>query len=252
MIVLEAQDLKKVYGNGQQQVVALDQFNIEVKECEFMVIVGPSGCGKTTFLLLAAGLEKLSDGDLTFKGKSISRAGANRGIVFQEYALFPWRTVAGNIEFGPEVNGLPKKDRIQIAEKYIRLVDLLGFENCYPFELSGGMQQKVAIARALANKPEILLMDEPFGSLDALTQEILQTELLRIWRDTKCTIIFVTHNITEAIYLGDRVAVMSKRPGKINEIIKIDIKKPRAVSVRTTAEFIEYEKYLKTQVGNEV
>ena len=174
-----------------------------------------------------------------------------RSIVFQEYLLFPWKTVRGNIEFGLELKKIPKKGRHEISSRYIRLVGLEGFENRYPHELSGGMKQRVAIARALVNKPKVILLDEPFGSLDALTRETLQTELLKIWQHAQCTVLFVTHSISEAVYLSDRVAVMTRRPGRIKEMVVIDLPRPRSRDMFISPKFREYEKYLKELVWQE-
>lgn len=186
-----------------------------------MVIVGPSGCGKSTLLDLLAGLTKPNSGQILLDGKAITGPNLDRGIVFQQYALFPWKTALANVEFGLEAKGIGRKERREIAQQYIALVGLAGFENRYPHELSGGMKQRVAIARSLAYDPEVLLMDEPFAALDAQTRETLQSELLRIWEATKKTIIFITHGIEEAVYLGQRVAVMTSRPGRIKQVIDI-------------------------------
>lgn len=206
---------------SSQPVSALQDIHLEVRQGEFMVIVGPSGCGKSTLLDLLAGLTKPSSGQILLDGKAIAGPDLDRGIVFQQYALFPWRTALANVEFGLEAKGIGKKERRETALEYIRLVGLSGFENRYPHELSGGMKQRIAIARSLAYDPEVLLMDEPFAALDAQTRETLQSELLRIWEATKKTIIFITHGIEEAVYLGQRVAVMSSRPGRIKEVVEI-------------------------------
>jgi ABC-type nitrate/sulfonate/bicarbonate transport system, ATPase component len=202
---------------------AVKDVNLEVKDGEFMVIVGPSGCGKSTLLDMLGGLTKPSSGEILQGGRPITGPGLDRGIVFQQYALFPWKTAKQNIEFGLEAKGVPRKERSERASYFLALVGLAGFEQRYPHELSGGMKQRVAIARSLAYDPEVLLMDEPFAALDAQTRETLQGELLRIWEQTKKTIIFITHGIDEAVYLGQRVAVMTSRPGTIKEIIDIPI-----------------------------
>ncbi|USB32330.1 ABC transporter ATP-binding protein [Paenibacillus sp. YPG26] len=206
---------------NQEPVKALDSINLDVKPGEFMVIVGPSGCGKSTLLDLLAGLTTPSSGQILLDGKPITGPNLDRGIVFQQYALFPWKTALANVEFGLETKGVPRKERREIAQEYIQLVGLAGFEHRYPHELSGGMKQRIAIARSLAYNPDVLLMDEPFAALDAQTRETLQSELLRIWEATKKTIIFITHGIEEAVYLGQRVAVMTSRPGRIKEVIEI-------------------------------
>ncbi|MFC5651868.1 ABC transporter ATP-binding protein [Paenibacillus solisilvae] len=204
-----------------QPVSALQDINLDVQQGEFMVIVGPSGCGKSTLLDLLAGLTKPNSGQILLDGKPITGPNLDRGIVFQQYALFPWKTALANVEFGLETKGVGRKERREIALEYIKLVGLSGFENRYPHELSGGMKQRIAIARSLAYDPEVLLMDEPFAALDAQTRETLQSELLRIWEATKKTIIFITHGIEEAVYLGQRVAVMTSRPGRIKKVIDI-------------------------------
>ena len=216
-------------------VLALDQVDLEIREGEFLCIVGPSGCGKSTFLQMVAGLEPVTEGVLLIDGKPVQGPGADRGMVFQSYALFPWRTVVGNIEFGLEIKGLDAAARREIALRSAHAVGLKGFEDAYPNELSGGMKQRVGIARALANDPPVLLMDEPFAALDAQTREMLQEEILSIWRQSDRTIIFITHSVQEeAVFLGSRIAVMTARPGRIKTIIDVDLPYPRDV---TSAEF---------------
>jgi len=213
--------------------LALENVNFQVEDGEFVCLLGPSGCGKTTILRLAAGLEAPSSGDLTLDGKKISGVNKECGFVFQEYALFPWRTVKENIEFGPQVKGMTRNEYERISKHYIDLVGLGGFENHYPNELSGGMKQRVGIARAYANHPKLLLMDEPFGALDAQTRNLMQGELLRIWEQEHISVLFVTHSVDEAVYLGDRVVVMSARPGKVKEIFEVKLVRPR---IRTSPE----------------
>ncbi len=214
-------------------LLAISDVNLAVEDGEFVCLLGPSGCGKTTLLRLVAGLETSTGGALSLDGKKIEGVNRECGFVFQEYVLFPWRTVKGNIEFGPEVKKVPKEERKRISQHYIELVGLKGFENHYPHELSGGMKQRVGIARAYANNPKLLLMDEPFGALDAQTRNLMQAELLRIWEKEHISALFVTHSVDEAVYLADRVAVMSARPGTIREIFKNDLPRPR---VRTSPE----------------
>jgi NitT/TauT family transport system ATP-binding protein len=251
MPLIEARGISKTYSNGKSEpTLALDSFNIEVEKKEFVSIVGPSGCGKTTFLLLVAGLEQATAGDLLLEGNPVHGPDPAHAIVFQEFLLFPWRTVWQNIEFGPEVRGFPKQKRKALVERYVKLVGLEGFEKKYPHELSGGMKQKAAIARALSNEPKILLMDEPFASLDALTRETLQQELLRIWQQTEATVLFVTHSISEAVYLADRVVVLSQRPGRIRGVVKIDLPRPRVSQMLTAPEFISYERKIRDLVWN--
>ncbi|MDF2935753.1 MAG: nitrate/sulfonate/bicarbonate transporter ATPase [Paenibacillaceae bacterium] len=225
--------------SGEEQIFsALQNVSLTVNKGEFLTIVGPSGCGKSTLLDLIAGLALPTSGELFIDGKKITKPALDRGIVMQGYALFPWRTVRHNVEFGLEVKGVPKKERQEISDRFLKLVNLTGFADRYPYELSGGMKQRVAIARALAYDPEVLLMDEPFAAVDAQTRETLQDELLRIWEETRKTIIFVTHSIDEAVALADRVAVMSANPGKVKEIVKVGLPRPRRVGdVLSTTDF---------------
>ncbi|MDR2530448.1 MAG: ABC transporter ATP-binding protein [Oscillospiraceae bacterium] len=217
---------------------ALSGFNLTVQAGEFVTVVGPSGCGKSTLLDILVGLAKADEGQILIDGKPISAPSLDRGIVLQGYALFPWRSVRKNIEFGLEIKRTPKRERAEIVAHFIKLVGLEGFENHYPYELSGGMQQRVAIARALAYDPEALFMDEPFAAVDAQTRETMQDELLSIWEKTNKTVIFVTHSIEEAVGLADRVAVVSKSPGRIKEVIDVGLPRPRRVSqVRDTTDF---------------
>ena len=234
---LEIRNLTKTFNTEEGEMTALEDISIEVTPAEFLCIIGPSGCGKTTLLRMVAGLDHPSSGEIILDGKEVKGPSPDRGMVFQEFSLFPWRTVLKNVEFGLEIKGVGDKARREIAEKYIELVGLQGFENHYPYELSGGMKQRVAIARALATEPSILLMDEPFGSVDAQTRNILQEELLEIWKRTKKTVLFVTHSVDEAVYLADRVAVMSSRPGCLVKCLDIDIPRPRK---RTSLEVNEF------------
>ncbi|MDR3592125.1 MAG: ABC transporter ATP-binding protein [Negativicutes bacterium] len=237
-----ASNISKIYKVKQEgsdslaDFYALQQVSLTVVEGEFLTIVGPSGCGKSTFLDMIAGLSFATSGDIHIDGKRITGPALDRGIVLQGYALFPWRTVRENVEFGLEIKKIKPKERAEISERYLDLVGLKAFKDRYPYELSGGMKQRVAIARALAYDPEVLLMDEPFAALDAQTREVLQEELLNIWEKTKKTIIFVTHSIDEAVFLADRVAVMTANPGTIKTILKVDLKRPRQAS-RASAEF---------------
>lgn len=230
--------LRRNGAKDESDFTALQNVNLTVNKGEFLTIVGPSGCGKSTLLDLIAGLALPTSGELFIENKKITGPALDRGIVMQGYALFPWRTVRHNVEFGLEIKGVPKKDREVISDRYLQLVGLKGFADRYPYELSGGMKQRVAIARALAYDPEVLLMDEPFAAVDAQTREVLQDELLRIWEETQKTIIFVTHSIDEAVALADRVAVMSAHPGTIKEIIPVSLPRPRRVGdVLSTADF---------------
>lgn len=215
--------------DSKKDFTAIKDVNLNIKAGEFLTVVGPSGCGKSTLLDIIAGLSKPSSGEIYIDNKIITGPALDRGIVLQGYALFPWRTVRHNIEFGLEIKGIGKNERSEISTRFIKLVGLEGFEDRYPYELSGGMRQRVAIARALAYDPEVLLMDEPFAAVDAQTRETMQDELLRIWEETKKTIVFVTHSIEEAVGLADRVAIMSANPGCIKEIVNIDLPRPRRI-----------------------
>lgn len=243
---------KQFAARGDQQVfTAVDNIDLDVAPGEFLVLVGPSGCGKSTLLDLLGGLSEPSSGQILLDGVPITGPGLDRGIVFQQYALLPWRTARKNIEFGLEAKGLARRDRREIAQRYLELVGLEQFADRYPHELSGGMKQRVAIARSLAFDPEVLLMDEPFAALDAQTRESLQDELLRIWKATGKTIIFITHGIDEAIYLGQRVAVLTSRPGRIKTIVEVDI--DRSVpDIRSNAQFRDLRHHVWTLLHGEV
>jgi len=235
------------------RLLALENVNLTVEEGEFVTIVGPSGCGKTTFINIADGLLKPTGGKILLDGKEVTAPGMDRAMVFQDACLLPWRTVLKNVMFGLECrglgNGTAEKDR---AMKFIKLVGLSGFEDHYPHELSGGMQQRCNLARALTVDPEILIMDEPFAALDAQTREIMQLELLRIWNEAKKTVLFITHQINEAIYLADRVIIFGARPGKVKDVLKIDIPRPRQLAVKRGKQFLEYEDCLWGQIEEEV
>jgi NitT/TauT family transport system ATP-binding protein len=220
---LELRNITKTFKTEEGELTALESINLAINPSEFLCIIGPSGCGKSTLLRLIAGLDDPSSGEILLDGKELRGPSLDRGMVFQEYSLFPWRTVLKNVTFGLEIQGIDKQEQYKIAKEYIELVGLKGFEKRYPYELSGGMKQRVAIARALATEPAILLMDEPFGSVDAQTRNILQEELLEIWKRTKKTILFVTHSVDEAVYLADRVAVVSSRPGCLVKCAKIGL-----------------------------
>ena len=221
-----------------ESVTALQDITFEIKDREFAVLVGTSGCGKSTILRLVAGLLSPTDGRVLLDGRAVSGPGAERGMVFQSYTLFPWLTVRQNVEFGPRLRGTPAPDRARVAAHYLGSVGLTGFENVYPKELSGGMMQRVAIARALANDPEVLLMDEPFGALDAQTRSVMGELLLRVWGEAAKTVLFVTHDIEEALFLGDRVFVMTARPGRIREEIHVPLPRPRTVDMLTSDVFV--------------
>ena len=251
---LEAIGLRHEYYQPRTggRLLALDNINLKVEDGEFVSIVGPSGCGKTTFINLADGLLKPTAGRLLIDGAQVTGPGNDRGMVFQDSCLMPWRTVFKNVMFGLECQGLDNGEGQARARKFIKLVGLEGFEDHYSHELSGGMQQRCNLARALTVDPKILIMDEPFAALDAQTREIMQLELLRIWREAAKTVLFITHQINEAIYLADRVIVFGARPGKVKEMIKIDIPRPRPLAVKREKKFLEYEDHLWTLIEEEV
>jgi ABC-type nitrate/sulfonate/bicarbonate transport system ATPase subunit len=232
-------------------VTALDRISLDVENNEFSVIVGPSGCGKSSLLRLVAGLAQPTSGTIRASGKPVTAPGKERGMVFQSYTLFPWLTVEKNVEFGLKIAGLPATERNAIARRFIIEVGLEGFENAYPKQLSGGMMQRVALARALANDPDILLMDEPFGALDSQTRSLMQELLLNIWEHSKKTVLFITHDIDEAILLGDHVYVMTARPGSIKERIHVDIPRPRSVEITTSAPFIALKRRIMALIHDE-
>ncbi|MET9492476.1 ABC transporter ATP-binding protein [Nocardia sp. NPDC006630] len=231
---------------------AIEDITVDVREGEFLVLVGPSGSGKSTLLDLLGGLTKPTTGQILLDGAPITGPGLDRGIVFQQYALLPWRTARTNIEFGLEAKKIRKRERQQIAEHYLELVGLAGFGDRYPHELSGGMKQRVAIARSLAFDPEVLLMDEPFAALDAQTRESLQDELLRIWRATGKTILFITHGIDEAVYLGQRVAVLTSRPGRVKAVVDIDLDREGDPDIRSSESFREVRHHIWSLLRDEV
>jgi len=238
--LIKAQDLTlRFTPKNRDPVTALAGFSLTVTGGEFVSIVGPSGCGKSTFLNVVLGLIKQDSGTLELHGKPITGPGQERAMVFQEFGLLPWRTIIGNVELGLELKGVPARERVKRADELIKLVGLNGFERHYPHELSGGMKQRVGLARALATEPEVLLMDEPFAALDAQTRDLMQTELLQIWERTKKTVLFVTHSIEEAAYLSDRVIVMTARPGRTKDVLRIELPRPRDYEMRLTPEFNE-------------
>lgn len=253
-IKLKVTNLQKVFpanGRKEKDLDALKDINLEVKESEFVVMVGPSGCGKSTLINIIGGLEEATEGSVEIDGREVSGPGADRGMVFQGYSLFPWLTVQKNIEFGLKMKKVPKAEREKIAQEYIQLVGLSGFENALPKQLSGGMKQRVAIARTLANQPEILLMDEPFGALDAQTRVVMQELLAKISRETKNTILFITHDIDEAILLADRIYVMSRRPGTIREVMEVNIPGERNHEILVTPEFLAMKRKIMEMLWQE-
>lgn len=222
---------------GRQEVPVLDDVSLEVQPNEFLVILGPGQCGKSTLLRIIAGLETPSSGRVLLDGGEVTGPGPDRGLVFQSYMLFPWKTVLGNVEMGPRLNGRPREECREIAMRYIDLVGLRGFENHYPHQLSGGMKQRVGIARVYANSPEVLLLDEPFGQLDAQTRIYMEQETARIWESERRTVLFVTNNIDEAIFLGDRIVTMQgKLPGRVQSVYEVDLPRPREFTERSFLE----------------
>ena len=249
---LQAIDLTKIYEDGKKGLVtAIDHVNLEVKDGEFVMIVGPSGCGKTTLINILGGLGTAPSGQVLLDGKPVQGPGADRGMVFQGYSLFPWLSVQKNVEFGLKMKKMPKAQRAEQAKKFIDLVGLTGFENALPRQLSGGMKQRVAIARTLANEPEILLMDEPFGALDAQTRVVMQELLADISKKTKTTILFITHDIDEAVLLGDRIYVMSRRPGTIREVLEVNIPGVRSHESLVLPEFLATKKKIMDMLWKE-
>lgn len=249
---LQAIDLTKVYEDGNKgAVTAIDHVNLEVKDGEFVMIVGPSGCGKTTLINILGGLNTATSGRVLLDGKPVEGPGADRGMVFQGYSLFPWLSVQKNVEFGLKMKNVPKEERAAQAKKFIDLVGLNGFENALPKQLSGGMKQRVAIARTLANEPEILLMDEPFGALDAQTRVVMQELLADISKKTKTTILFITHDIDEAVLLGERIYVMSRRPGTIREVLDVNIPGERSHESLVLPEFLATKKKIMDMLWQE-
>jgi NitT/TauT family transport system ATP-binding protein len=228
------------YATADRAVVALRDISFGVAESEFLCVVGRSGCGKSTLLNIVAGFLTPTKGEIRIGGRTVSGRGLDRGIVFQDFAqLFPWRTAQRNVEFGLEMKGVPRAERAKTAQRFLELVNLEAFAAAYPHELSGGMQQRVAIARALAYNPSVLLMDEPFAALDALTRDEMQSMLVHVWRETRKTIIYVTHNVAEAVYLADRIVILTPHPGTLRADIRIPLSRPRDV---LSVEFLEYQK----------
>ena len=248
---IEISGVTQEFEKKDGKFLALDTVNLNVEQNEFICVVGPSGCGKTTLLNIIAGLCKPTTGTVKVRGELVTGPGKGKGVVFQQYALYPWLTVEKNVEFGMRMKGVPKAERAEIAKKYIDLVGLSKFAKAYPKELSGGMKQRVAIARAYAANPEVLLMDEPFGALDAQTRTQLQTELLETWEREKKTCFFITHDVEEAIILAQRVIIMSARPGRIKDIVDVNIPYPRTQETKLTPEFNELKNHIWSQVYQE-
>lgn len=240
-IQIDIRHVGKVFGGkgGDSAVIALDDVNLTIRKGEFISLLGPSGCGKSTLLSIVAGFQNVSSGKIEQNGRPILRPEPSRTVVFQDYALFGWMTVQQNVEFGLKAKGMAKRDRAAIARELIALVRLSGFEDKYPHQISGGMKQRAAIARALAPDPEILLMDEPFGALDAQTRVLLQEEIARISSEAGKTVLFVTHGIDEAVFLADRVVVMSPRPGRVRQEVNVPLPRPRTAEMRSDPWFVQ-------------
>ncbi len=255
-VKVEIRDLVKKFQTRNGEVVALNGVDLSIQDKEFVCVVGPSGCGKSTLLNMIGGLDTPTSGEILVDGKEVDGPSPKRGIVFQQYALFPWLTVEKNVQFGLKLQGMPRERMEQVTEKYLRAVGLENFAHSYPKELSGGMKQRVAIARAYAVNPEVLLMDEPFGALDAQTRVQLQTELLETWEHEQKTCFFITHDVEEAIILAQRVVIMSARPGRVKDIVDIDSPYPRDQATKMSPRFLElkndiwgqvYEEYLEVR-----
>jgi NitT/TauT family transport system ATP-binding protein len=241
MAQLNIKDVSLSYrGRDGSAFLALDTINLNVEAGELITIVGPSGCGKSSLLMLIAALQQATTGSITLNGKPVVAPGPDRALVFQDFALLPWRTVLKNVELGLELKHVPKAERTAIAQKHIAMVGLREFESHFPHQLSGGMRQRVGIARALSVEPEVLLMDEPFGALDAQIRQLMAVELLKIWERDRKSIVFITHDIDEAVFLADRVIVMSASPGRIIETIPIELPRPRSLNARNLPEFVAY------------
>jgi NitT/TauT family transport system ATP-binding protein len=248
---IELRGIEKIYHSSKGAVEALKDITLNVEEGEFLCILGPSGCGKSTLLRILAGLNRQSTGELIVHSSRSNHRPIN-AVVFQDYAIFPWRTVSGNVSFGLEMRGVSVPERKQCTTKYLAKVGLTQFTDHYPYQLSGGMKQRVALARALACDPEILLMDEPLAALDAQTRTVMQEELLRIWEEEKKTVVYITHSIDEAIILGDRVVLMTARPGRVKAIYLVNLPRPRRLEQRMTPEFNQLAKVIWDDLVEEV
>jgi NitT/TauT family transport system ATP-binding protein len=250
-VALEATGVKKIYRKDGREMPVLDVGSFIAREGEFITIIGPSGCGKSTFLHIMGGFIPAESGTISVYGKAVSGPGPDRGMMFQEFALFPWKTVAGNVAWGLEVQGFEKARIAETVNRYLEIMGLADFRNHYPAEISGGMKQRAALARVLAFDPKVLLMDEPFGALDAQTREVMQEEVTRIWERTRKTIVFVTHDIEEAVFLGDRVIVLSARPGRIREEIRIGLPRPRSLEIKKSTQCHEYRNHIWDLIRSE-
>ncbi len=250
-VKLRVEGISKVFAAKKQPVAALENTSFSAVEGEFVTILGPSGCGKSTLLRIIAGLEEPSSGSIRIGDRMVSEPGADRGMVFQSYTLFPWLSVLDNIGFGLQLKGSSRSERDRIAGHYLEKIGLADFARAYPSELSGGMKQRVAIARALANDPEVLLMDEPFGALDAQTRMLMQELLLQVWEESHKTVLFVTHDVEEAIFMADRVYVMTSRPGRLKAEITVPLPRPRTYEMKSEPVFSELKKTLMDLIRQE-
>jgi len=248
---IAARNVTKIYPTLGGPMVALDDFSLDVADGEFVCIVGPSGCGKSTFLRMVAGLEEISSGSISIRPGDDPAKPLN-SVVFQEYAIFPWKTVIQNVAFGLQMRGIPEKQRLEVARYWLDRVGLAKFADYYPHQISGGMKQRVSIIRALANDPEVLLMDEPLGALDAQTRVVLQEELLRIWEETRKTVVYITHSLDESVLLGDRVILMSAQPGRRLATFEIDLPRPRSIDAMNTTRFVELRAEIWDKLSAEV
>ncbi len=244
-VILSVRDLQKTFGGNGSAHTAFDGVSLDIHRREFICVIGPSGCGKSTLIRIVAGLDEATGGEVLLDGRAVSGPGPDRGMVFQGYTLFPWRTVRQNVMFGLEMRGKAASTAESEARQWLEMVGLSKFENAYPHELSGGMKQRVAIARALANEPRILIMDEPFGALDAQTRCQMQSYLLQIWKKVDVTILFITHDLEEAAYLADRILVMGSNPGRVVEIIENPVPRPRSAAQFLSAEYLALKRRLE-------
>ena len=250
-IALEVTGVRKSYTKDGRTLAVVDVDRFTVRDGEFVTVIGPSGCGKSTLLHIMGGFIKAEAGTISVHGRHVNGPGPDRGMMFQEFALFPWKTVEGNVAWGLEAQGFKREQIDETVRAYLEMIGLTEFRNHYTAELSGGMKQRVALARVLAFNPEVLLMDEPFGALDAQTRESMQEELTRLWERTGKTIVFVTHDIDEAVYLGDRVVVLTARPGRIREEVKIDLPRPRSLEIKKSLQCHEYRNYIWDLIRSE-
>ena len=251
MNALETSGVRKTYTKDGRALAIVEIDEFAAREGEFITVIGPSGCGKSTFLHIVGGFIAPDQGTIRVHGRPVNGPGPDRGMMFQEFSLFPWKSVAGNIAWGLEVQDFPKARIEETVGRYLEMMGLADFRNHYPAELSGGMKQRTALARVLAFDPKVLLMDEPFGALDAQTREQMQEELMNLWERTRKTVVFVTHDIDEAVFLADRVVVLTARPARIREEVKIDLPRPRDIEVRKSVKLLEYRNYIWDLIRSE-